>query len=104
MIIQYYERYHNLSVNDIDQFKQNPLHIACASQHVNLANYLIKTKKISLYEQDFNGNTCLHMAAKAGLSRVCWNIVKQAGKRIINIQNGGHQCAHDLIASDTSNM
>jgi ankyrin repeat protein len=99
-LVNYYQNYHGLDTNDTDQFKQNSLHIACGSQHTNLATYLIKSKKMNLYDQDFNGNTCLHMAAKSGLSRICWLIVKQSGKRIMAVKNNANLTALDMLGSD----
>lgn len=48
-------------MNDVDQFQQNALHIACASGFSDLIMYLINRGEIDYYAQDFNGNTCLHM-------------------------------------------
>lgn len=61
-MLYYFEKYHSISnFDDLDQFKQNALHIACASGYSDLIHFLIKRGDINYYLQDFNGNTCLHM-------------------------------------------
>lgn len=62
ILFHYFQKYHSVSnLNEMDQFKQNALHIACASGFTGLIKYLIDQGGIDYMAQDFNGNTCLHM-------------------------------------------
>ena len=91
----YFQKYCGLNdLNDADQFEQNAMHIACASGFQELIRYLIEHGNINLYAQDCNGNTCLHMAAKCGLPRICWQITqKYNGEaiRLIGVLNKQNQ-------------
>ncbi len=91
-----------MPINDADQFKQNALHIAAACGNDDLVRYLINTKEFNLYDQDFNGNTVLHMTSKAGLSRISWIIFKNSGRRLLHVQNKLYQTPLELISSDTT--
>ena len=101
-MFDYFRKYHKIQINEIDQFKQTALHIAAACGHEDLARYLINTKEFNLYDQDFNGNTVLHMAAKFGLTRLSWFIFKNSGRRLLNVQNKIYQTPLELIAADNS--
>ena len=98
------QKYHSIhNFNDVDQFQQNALHIACASGFVDLIRYLIDSGDIDLFAQDLNGNTCLHMAVKCGLPRVCWQITeKNKGDciRLIGIENNQHQTPYEMIRNE----
>ena len=101
----YFYNYHNINdLNVVDQFGQNAMHIACASNFQELIKFLLDQGKLNLYAQDCNGNTCLHMAAKSGLARICWQITqKHNGEcvRLINIANKQNQTPLDIIRNET---
>jgi ankyrin repeat protein len=62
VLFHYFQKYHNInSLNDFDQFQQNPMHIAAASGFNDLIIYLLERSDVDIFAQDFNGNTCLHM-------------------------------------------
>lgn len=100
----YFQKYHSIgNLNDVDQFLQNPLHIACASGFSDLIIYLMKKSDIDIFAQDFNGNTVLHMAAKCGLSRICWMLAqmnKGEGVRLVGIPNKQMQLPFDIIKNE----
>lgn len=90
-------------MNDLDQFNQNPLHIACASGFSDLISFLMKTGDMDYYVQDLNGNTCLHMAAKSGLARICWLLTRENNgdcAKLIGYQNKNNQTPFDLIRNE----
>ena len=102
--MHYFQKYHSINnLNNVDQFLQNPLHIACASGFQEMINYLLESGQIDLMAQDANGNTCLHMAVKYGLPRICWKIVQQnRGEcaRMIGTLNKQNQRPIDLIKNE----
>ena len=86
--------------NDVDQFFQNPLHIACASGFADMAKFLIESNDLDLFALDINGNTVLHMAARAAMPRTCWLIAsKNRGECIFlsTISNKQKLTPYDLI-------
>lgn len=102
----YFQKHHQIAnFNDNDQFLQTPLHIACASGCVEIANFLIETGDIDLFSQDINGNTVLHMAARAGMTRICWKISqKNRGEcvRLASTPNKQQLRPYDLIRNEKS--
>ena len=101
-MFHYFQKYHKIQINDIDKFEQTALHIATACNHEELARYLISTKEFNLYDQDFNGNTVLHMAVKSGSPRLTWFIFENSGRRLLSVQNKLYQTPLELIVNDTS--
>lgn len=102
ILLHYFKKYHKMDLNDYDRFKQNPLHIASASASSLLAQYLLKSKEFDLFDQDFNGNTCLHMSVKAGLHRVSWLYIQQAGRRLLHVENKLRQTPLDMISTESA--
>lgn len=102
----YFQKHHQITnFNDADQFLQTPLHIACASGFADMAKFLIETGDIDLFSQDINGNTIMHMTARAALPRTCWMIAqKNRGEciRLLTIQNKQSQRPYDLIRNEKS--
>ena len=102
--MHYFHKYHSINnLNEVDQFLQNPLHIACASGFQEMINFLIDSGQIDLNAQDSNGNTCMHMAVKCGLPRICWKIAQQNGgecARLIGVVNNQNQRPIDLIRNE----
>ncbi len=100
----YFQKHHEIAnFNDVDQFLQTPLHIACASGFMEIAKFLIETGHIDLFSQDINGNTVLHMAARAGMPRICWAIAeKNRGEciRLATTYNKQKQRPYDLIRNE----
>jgi len=87
----------------MDQFLQNPLHIACASGFNEIAKFLVETGHIDLFSQDINGNTVLHMAARSGMSRICWAIAqKNRGEciKLATVYNKQKQRPYDLVRNE----
>ena len=79
------------------------MHIACASGFAELIKYLLDTGEVNIYAQDCNGNTCLHMAAKCGLPRLCWLITQKdrgEGARLIGVLNSQNQRPFDIIRNE----
>ncbi|CAF0868772.1 unnamed protein product [Brachionus calyciflorus] len=104
ILMYYFEKYHSINnLNDVDQFQQSALHIACASGFSDLIMYLIDRGDIDFFLKDFNGNNCLHMAAKCGLSRICWILTKQnKGQcaKLIGDMNNQSQTPFDIIRNE----
>ena len=102
----YFQKYYDLNdLNDVDQFNQNAMHIACSLGFQEMIRYLLDHGKISMYAQDCNGNTCLHLAARQGLPRLCWLITqKNNGEcaRLIPILNKQNQTAFDVIRNENA--
>ena len=91
------------NVSDVDQFKQNMLHIAASSGFVALVAYLIDLNKMDLLAVDCNGNTCLHFAARSGMARICWQIAqKNRGQcvRLVDVKNIENQRPVDMIKNE----
>ncbi len=87
----------------MDQFQQNPMHIAAASGFADLVRYFIDSGEVDLMAQDINGNTCMHMTVKAGMPRLSW-LISQSTRgecvRLINIENKQHLKPYDLIKNE----
>lgn len=100
----YFQKHHNIaSFNDVDQFLQNPLHIACASGYVEMAKFLIESGDLDLFAQDVNGNNVMHMASRAALTRICWLIAQQNkgdAVRLITVMNKQKQRPYDIIRNE----
>jgi hypothetical protein len=63
----------------------------------------MKTGDMDYYVQDLNGNTCLHMAAKSGLTRICWLLTRENNgdcAKLIGYQNKNNQTPFDLIRNE----
>ena len=101
----YFQNYHNIdNLNEADQFGQNALHIACSGAFYELTKYILSHGKINLYAQDCNGNTCLHMAAKAGMPKTSYAITRKNNGdciRLVTIANNQNQTPYDLIRNET---
>jgi len=92
-------------LNDLDQFGQNPMHIAASLGYQELIRYLLDHGNINLYAPDCNGNTCLHLTAKQGLGRLCWLITQKNGgecARLISALNKQNQTAFDAIRNENA--
>jgi hypothetical protein len=106
ILFHYFKEHHSIvNINDVDKFQQNSLHIACASGFHDLIIYLMKSREIDLFAQDLNGNTCLHMAVKSGLGRICWLLVRGTNKttdnsRLVTIINKQKQRPFDMIRNE----
>ncbi len=102
----YFQKCHGIAnFNDVDQFLQNPLHIACASGFADLAKLLIESGDIDLLAVDINGNSILHMCARTAMVRTCWLITsKYKGEtiRLVNTYNKQKQRPYDIIRNEKS--
>ena len=103
-MLYYFQKYHSIGgFNELDQFQQNALHIACACGYYDLAKFLLDSGEFNLFAQDVNGNTCLHMAVKSGMDRLCWQMTRfNHGEcvRLVNITNNNNQKPFDLIRNE----
>lgn len=104
VLLHYFQKYHAMSnFNDPDQFQQNALHIACGSGFIDMIRFLIDRSSVDLFAKDFNGNTCLHLAAKCGLPRVCWLITQERNgeaAKLILMKNNSDQTPFDFIRNE----
>lgn len=102
----YFQKLHGIAnFNDVDQFMQNPLHIACATGCADLAKLLIESGDIDLMAVDINGNSILHMCARTGMLRTCWLIAtKKKGEaiRLAMVYNKQKQRPYDIIRNEKS--
>ena len=57
-------------VNEVCEFAETPLHVACEYGHLNLAQLLIGTFNADMTIQNWNGDTALMLAIKSGHDNV----------------------------------
>lgn len=106
IMIYYFQKYHGLNdLNELDQFEQNVMHIACSLGFQELIRYLVDHGQINLYAQDCNGNSCLHLTALRGLPRISWLLTQQNNGqciRLITLLNKQNQTPFDLIRNENT--
>ena len=63
-----------------------PLMIACKNGYLDLVNFLLKQKKISVGQRDNNGNTSLPIAAQVNHDDIVF-VLMDAGSNICHCKN-----------------
>jgi ankyrin repeat protein len=106
IMLYYFQKYHGLNdLNELDQFEQNVLLIACSLGFQELIRYLLDHGQINLNVQDCNGNTCLHLTVLQCLPRISWLITQQSNGqciRLITLLNKQNQTPFDLIRNENA--
>jgi ankyrin repeat protein len=74
-------------INQVNDFGQNLLHAAVASNNHHVADVLL-SKNININQQDYEGLTPLHYAATYSNARMAEKVIKAGGDLKIVDQNG----------------
>lgn len=63
---------------NIDKLCRTPVHAACLNGRVDIVKMFFAASSNSVWEPDYNGDTCLHIAARSGHLEVCRFLVEDA--------------------------
>ena len=76
------------AVDQLSQYKETALHIACFRGHFEVAQYLIQEKEANLSVVDSDDNNVLHYASSSNNGKLLmWLLGREEVKAMINTKN-----------------
>ncbi len=96
--------YDSIDVNQMNEYGNTMLHMACRSRNLDIVVALIDRYDASVIIQNLDGRTPLHLAVIYGMNDKAYNILKLKGGKLERIESNSEKIISKLINANQSTL